>query len=196
MLGFHALEARDLRAVLQHAEVGLAFHVGLAEGPEREVLEPVAHRPREDRLRLRLGGGDRFRLVANEVDLVPPDEELPRLPVARAVWKPKPDFATATEAWLLAGGPHHTVLSQAVGNEDFPDLAEIAGLELLLIDEVMTPDSSRFWPKESYAVGRGQPSLDKQPIRDWLDALEGWDKTPPGWSKSGIFGSLPFPSAP
>jgi phosphoribosylaminoimidazole-succinocarboxamide synthase len=50
---------------------------------------------------------------------------------------------------------------------------------LLLIDEVMTPDSSRFWPKEHYAPGRGQPSLDKQPIRDWLDALEGWDKTPP-----------------
>jgi phosphoribosylaminoimidazole-succinocarboxamide synthase len=50
---------------------------------------------------------------------------------------------------------------------------------LLLIDEVLTPDSSRFWPKEEYAVGRGQPSLDKQPIRDWLDGLEGWDKTPP-----------------
>ena len=51
--------------------------------------------------------------------------------------------------------------------------------ELLLIDEVLTPDSSRFWPKESYAVGRGQPSLDKQPIRDWLDGLEDWNKTPP-----------------
>jgi len=51
--------------------------------------------------------------------------------------------------------------------------------ELLLIDEVMTPDSSRFWPKEHYAVGRGQPSLDKQPIRDWLDSLSDWDKTPP-----------------
>ncbi len=51
--------------------------------------------------------------------------------------------------------------------------------ELLLIDEVLTPDSSRFWPRESYGVGRGQPSLDKQPIRDWLDGLEGWDKTPP-----------------
>jgi phosphoribosylaminoimidazole-succinocarboxamide synthase len=51
--------------------------------------------------------------------------------------------------------------------------------QLLLIDEVLTPDSSRFWPKESYRVGRGQPSLDKQPIRDWLDGLEGWDKTPP-----------------
>ena len=51
--------------------------------------------------------------------------------------------------------------------------------ELLLIDEVLTPDSSRFWPKETYQIGRGQPSLDKQPIRDWLDTLEGWDKTPP-----------------
>jgi phosphoribosylaminoimidazole-succinocarboxamide synthase len=50
---------------------------------------------------------------------------------------------------------------------------------VLLIDEVMTPDSSRVWPKESYAPGRGQPSLDKQPIRDWLDALPGWDKQPP-----------------
>lgn len=50
--------------------------------------------------------------------------------------------------------------------------------DLLLIDEVLTPDSSRFWPKESYGVGRGQPSLDKQPIRDWLETLD-WDKSPP-----------------
>ena len=51
--------------------------------------------------------------------------------------------------------------------------------KLLLIDEVLTPDSSRFWPMESYAPGRGQPSLDKQPIRDWLEALPDWDKRPP-----------------
>jgi phosphoribosylaminoimidazole-succinocarboxamide synthase len=51
--------------------------------------------------------------------------------------------------------------------------------ELLLIDEVMTPDSSRFWPRESYEPGHGQPSLDKQPIRDWLDARAEWDKRPP-----------------
>jgi phosphoribosylaminoimidazole-succinocarboxamide synthase len=50
--------------------------------------------------------------------------------------------------------------------------------QLLLIDEVLTPDSSRFWPKESYGTGRGQPSLDKQPIRDWLETLD-WDKSPP-----------------
>jgi len=50
---------------------------------------------------------------------------------------------------------------------------------IILIDEVLTPDSSRFWPREHYAVGRGQPSLDKQPIRDYLDALRDWDKKPP-----------------
>ncbi len=51
--------------------------------------------------------------------------------------------------------------------------------ELLLIDEVLTPDSSRFWPMEHYQPGRGQPSLDKQPIRDWLDEVPDWDKSPP-----------------
>jgi len=50
---------------------------------------------------------------------------------------------------------------------------------LLLIDEVLTPDSSRFWPADPYQAGRSQPSLDKQPVRDWLDALDGWDKQPP-----------------
>jgi L-arabinose isomerase len=79
--------------------------------------------------------GDRFRLVLNEVELVRPPEDLPRLPVARALWRPKPDFATAAEAWLRAGGPHHTVLCRAIGTEVFEDLAEIAGIELLVIDE-------------------------------------------------------------
>jgi L-arabinose isomerase len=78
--------------------------------------------------------GERFRLVANEVDLVPPDQPLPRLPVARAVWRPRPDFHTSVESWLTAGGPHHTVLSTAVGAEELTDLAEMAGTELLLID--------------------------------------------------------------
>ncbi len=78
--------------------------------------------------------GDRFRLVANEVDVVPPDAELPKLPVARAVWRPRPDLSTAAEAWLLAGGAHHTVLTGALGLDAVADLAEIAGLELLAID--------------------------------------------------------------
>jgi L-arabinose isomerase len=78
--------------------------------------------------------GDRFRLVANEIDMVAPDHPLPRLPVAAAVWKPRPSFATSAESWLHAGGPHHTVLSSAVGIEALEDFATIAGTELLLID--------------------------------------------------------------
>jgi L-arabinose isomerase len=79
--------------------------------------------------------GDRFRLVANVVEVVAPDEELPRLPVARAVWEPAPDLPTAAEAWLLAGGPHHTVFTSAIGVDVLEDFAEIAGIELLVIDE-------------------------------------------------------------
>jgi L-arabinose isomerase len=78
--------------------------------------------------------GDRFRWVANEIDVVEPDEPLPNLPVARAVWQPRPDFATATEGWLTAGGPHHTVLSTALGAEELTDLAEVFSTELVLID--------------------------------------------------------------
>ena len=78
--------------------------------------------------------GDRFRIVANEIDLVPPDRPLPALPVARAVWQPRPDLRTAAEAWLIAGGSHHTVLTQAIGAEPLADLAEMAGVEFVLID--------------------------------------------------------------
>jgi L-arabinose isomerase len=77
---------------------------------------------------------DRFRLVANAVQVVPPSAPLPRLPVGRAVWKPEPDFATSATAWLTAGAAHHTVMSTAVGTEAFEDYARIAGTELLVID--------------------------------------------------------------
>jgi L-arabinose isomerase len=79
--------------------------------------------------------GGRFRMVANEVDVTAPDESLPKLPVARAVWQPKPDLQTAAEAWLIAGGPHHTGFSMAMGIEPLADFAEIAGIEFLVIDK-------------------------------------------------------------
>ncbi|MFC7407040.1 L-arabinose isomerase [Georgenia alba] len=81
---------------------------------------------------------ERFRLVANVVDVVPPDAELPNLPVARAVWEPRPDFATSAECWLTAGAAHHTVLTTALGLPVFEDLAEIAGVELATIDGATT----------------------------------------------------------
>ena len=81
---------------------------------------------------------DRFRIVANVVEVVPLDEPLPNLPVARAVWKPAPDLATSAAAWLTAGAAHHTVMSTQVGVEVFEDFAEIARTELLVIDEDTT----------------------------------------------------------
>ena len=78
--------------------------------------------------------GDRFRLLVNEVEVVPPDEPLPKLPVARALWSPRPNLPTAAEAWLVAGGPHHTVLSDQLDTEIVADFAEIAGIELVVID--------------------------------------------------------------
>jgi L-arabinose isomerase len=81
---------------------------------------------------------DRFRLVANSVDVVPLEQPLPNLPVARALWQPKPDFATSAAAWLTAGAAHHTVLSTQVGADAFEDFAEMAQTELLLIDEDTT----------------------------------------------------------
>jgi L-arabinose isomerase len=78
--------------------------------------------------------GDRFRLLVNEVDVVEPEQPLPRLPVACALWRPRPDLATAAEAWLVSGGPHHTVLSSQLDTEMLADLAEIAGIELVVVD--------------------------------------------------------------
>ena len=78
---------------------------------------------------------DRFRLVANVVEVVELPHPLPQLPVARAVWKPEPDFATSAAAWLTAGAAHHTVMSTALGLEVFEDFAEIAKNELVVIDK-------------------------------------------------------------
>ena len=82
--------------------------------------------------------GNRFRLIVNTVDVVPPDEPLPKLPVARTVWVPQPNLKVAAATWILAGGAHHTGFSQAVTVEHLEDFAEMAGLEFLLIDENTT----------------------------------------------------------
>jgi L-arabinose isomerase len=102
--------------------------------------------------------GDRFRLLVNEVEVVPPDEPLPKLPVARALWRPQPDLPTAAEAWLVAGGPHHTVLSGQLDLEIVADFAEIAGIELVIIDaETRMRDFTRElrWNQAYYRLARG-----------------------------------------
>jgi len=102
--------------------------------------------------------GDRFRLLLNEVELVHPDEALPKLPVARALWRPKPDLSTSAEAWLLAGGPHHTVLSDQLDSEIVADFADIAGVELVAIDaDTRMRDFTRElrWNQAYYRLAEG-----------------------------------------
>ncbi len=125
-----------------------------------EVCESIASsRPKLDVLPLSIGGksdpvrlifdahtgpaigasmmdmGQRFRLVANVVDVVPTDAPLPKLPVARALWLPRPNLKTAAAAWIYAGGAHHTSFSFAVSAAHLRDFSEMAGIEYLLIDE-------------------------------------------------------------
>src|SRR5690606_24919776 len=82
---------------------------------------------------------ERFRLTANVVDVVTPPAALPRLPVAHAVWRPRPDCATSTESWMAAGAAHHTVLSTQVDVDELATHAEQARSELRVIDEHTTP---------------------------------------------------------
>jgi L-arabinose isomerase len=117
------------------------------EQPSCEV-HPLGIGGKEDPVRLVFDGkpgpalnaslvdmGTRFRLIVNEVESSLPQEDLPNLPVARVLWDAKPNLEVAATAWILAGGAHHTVYTQALTTEYLEDFADMAGIELLVIDE-------------------------------------------------------------
>jgi L-arabinose isomerase len=79
--------------------------------------------------------GNRFRLLVNEVEAVAPEHDLPRLPVARVLWKPYPDMQKGCAAWIYAGGAHHTCYSQNLSLQHLEDFAEMAGIEYVRIDK-------------------------------------------------------------
>ena len=79
--------------------------------------------------------GTRFRMIVNEVEAVAPEQDLPKLPVARVLWKVQPDLATGAAAWIYAGGAHHTGYSQNLTTEYLEDFADMAGIECVVIDE-------------------------------------------------------------
>ncbi|MCL6671799.1 L-arabinose isomerase [Streptomyces panaciradicis] len=145
----------------------------VAAGRPRLEIHPLSIGGREDPVRLIFDAapgpavvvglcdlGDRFRLTANTVDVMA-SEPLPYLPVARAVWVPRPSLAESAESWLLAGAPHHTVLSSAVDLETLTDYAAMADVELLTIDEHTTSDQLAKeirWNSASYRLAhRSRP---------------------------------------
>jgi L-arabinose isomerase len=131
VLGAHMLE---ICPSIAKARPSLEVHplgIGGKADPVRLVFDTLAGPGLNASL---IDLGNRFRLLLNEVDVVPPDKPLPRLPVARAVWMPKPDFPTSAAAWIYAGGAHHTGFSQAVTTEMIEDFAGMAGVELMVID--------------------------------------------------------------
>jgi L-arabinose isomerase len=155
ILGAHMLEVNP---ALSSARASLEIHplgIGGREDPVRLVFTadagPAVVVAMSDMR-------DRFRLVANVVQVVEPTQALPKLPVGRAVWRPEPDFATSAAAWLTAGAAHHTVMSTSVGIEVFHDFAEIARTELLVIDKTTTlRDFSREvrWNQSYYRLAQG-----------------------------------------
>jgi L-arabinose isomerase len=157
-------------------ELSLGAHMlevcpSIAKGTPRIEVHPLFVGDREDPVRMVFDAepgdgvivgmcdlGDRYRWVSNELTVLDPPAPMPNLPVARAVWRVKADWSTATECWLAAGGPHHSVLSTALTTQDLALLAEIVGTELAAIRE-STTDSLEFvqrlrWNNASHRISQ------------------------------------------
>ena len=119
----------------------------VSEGPIAIKVNPLSMGNREDPARLVFTSktgpaiatslidlGNRFRLIINEVDCKKVEKPMPKLPVATAFWTPKPDLATGAEAWILAGGAHHTAFSYDLTAEQMGDWAAAMGIEAVYID--------------------------------------------------------------
>lgn len=130
VLGAHMLEVCPSIAA---GKPSLEIHplgIGGKADPCRLIFE-AAPGPAVNATLVDMGG--RMRLIVNEVDVVPPPGRMPKLPVASAVWVPRPDFKKGCEGWILAGGAHHTAFSYGVTAEQLETFAGLAGIEFILI---------------------------------------------------------------
>ncbi len=140
VLGSHMLEVcESIAATAPSCEIH-PLGIGGKEDPVRLVFDAPAG-PAINATLIDLG--NRFRLVVNEVDAVVPPRALPNLPVARAVWKCRPNFKTACAAWLYAGGAHHTGYSYTLTREHMEDFSAMAGIEFVNIGEETRLDEFR-----------------------------------------------------
>jgi len=156
VLGAHMLEVcPSIASERPRAEVH-PLSIGAREDPVRLVFDA---QPGPGYVVGLLDLGDRFRLVANEIEIVPPDAPLLKLPVARAVWKPAPSLRVAAESWIRAGGPHHTALSTATGLDVLEDFATMVGAELVTIGSDTSPSAfarDLRWNDAYYRIAAGR----------------------------------------
>jgi len=152
-LGAHMLE---ICPSIADGEVRIEVHplsIGGKADPARMVFDT---KPGPAVLATLIDLGSRFRMIVNEIEAVKIENEMPKLPVARVLWKPFPNLCEAAEAWILAGGTHHSVYTTALTAEYFRDWAEINGIEFILIGRDTKPDRLRDelrW-NEAYWSGR------------------------------------------
>ena len=132
VLGAHMLEVCESISAKKPALEIHPLSIGGKADPVRLVFT-VSNGPAVNATLIDMG--NRFRMIVNEVDVIQPEKPLSKLPVASAVWIPRPDLKIAAKAWILAGGAHHTGFSQSVTPECLEDFAEMAGVEFMLINK-------------------------------------------------------------
>jgi len=130
VLGSHMLEVDESVAM---GEISCEVHplgIGGKADPVRLVFKAAAGPALNASI---VDMGNRFRLIVNEVEAIEAPQNLPKLPVARVLWKPYPDMKTGCAGWIYAGGAHHTGYSQNLTSEHMEDFASMAGIEYVLI---------------------------------------------------------------
>ncbi|TAF78659.1 MAG: L-arabinose isomerase, partial [Sphingobacteriales bacterium] len=156
VLGSHMLE---VDASLASGKPSLEIHP-LGIGGKADPVRLVFNVPGGDALNASIVDmGNRFRLIVNEVQAIEPIHDLPKLPVARVLWKPLPNMKTACAAWIYAGGAHHTAYSQNLSNAHLQDFADIAGIELITIGKntnINDLKNQLQWNEVFYALKQGR----------------------------------------
>lgn len=131
ILGAHMLEVCPSLATTKPKLEVHPLSIGGKEDPARLIFEGVSGSAICASL---VDMGNRFRLLINQVEAISNEHPMPNLPVARVLWKPEPSLTVSAEAWILAGGAHHTCFSYEVTAEDLLDWSEMVHIECLLID--------------------------------------------------------------
>lgn len=131
-MGSHMLEVDPEIAVSKPKIEVHPLGIGGKEDPARLVFNAIEGRGLVGAV---VDMGNRFRCVVNEINVIPPKAPLPKLPVARMLWQPLPSLETSAEAWILAGGGHHTAFSNIIDREMLQDWSEMVGVECVVIGE-------------------------------------------------------------